>query len=134
MNSTDPSSHAPEVTRSSAEFERLRRQHETLRFYFVAVLASLIILAVGVDLFIGKQMRLARNQVKYQRPLLNQAQSNFQRQHEPVIKRFTGRLQAFARTNSDFQPVLEKYQPALGRFLTGAPSPVQPAGSVTSEP
>ena len=65
----------------------------------------LILLNVGLNIFLLKQVKLARRQVMEARAYV----ANYQQNSEPVIDNFVAQLQAFSKSNPDFAPTLVKY-------------------------
>ena len=106
-----PSDETPRAP-SGAEHEFDRLQN-----LFVWAVGALFVFTVAANLFIGWQMRLARLQLPSQRDAVIRQAMEFQKRDEPVVRKFVGRLQEFARTNRDFQPVLDQYRLPLGVYL-----------------
>lgn len=101
---------------------KLKGQHDTLRNLFLGTLAALILLTLGLNLFIGKQMRMVRVQLTEFRPQVTRLVNEFQTKRDPAIRNFMTQLQGFAYSNQEFQPLLEKYRPMLGRYLAAPPA------------
>jgi hypothetical protein len=96
---------------------------ERLHNLFVWAMGALLVFTLAANLFIGWQMRLARLQLPGQRDGVIRQAMEFQKRDEPIVRKFVARLQEFARTNRDFQPVLDQYRMALGvYFASQAPS------------
>jgi hypothetical protein len=128
------------------ELEELKERYAELRTLFTATFVALLVLSAGINLFIVRQVRTVRRQLDEQQSLLNRAMKEYRQKTEPELRRFTSMLQAFASTNRDAQPILERYRPALPEFL-GPPIlpgsaainpsgrlPVVPAAPATSAP
>lgn len=107
----------------------MHQQCQDLRLLFNATFLGLIALCLAVNLFIGKQMRLVRQQIAEQRPSFARASAEFSR-GEPEIKAFMNRLHGHAAARPDFQTgVLDKYRRALPQYYTsvaivGRPPPL----------
>jgi len=118
--------------------EDLQRRYESLQNLFHAALVALIILSLGVSLFILKQMRLLRAQLVEQRPAVSRLIADYQKNSEPLIRKFTSEMDRFAVSNRDFQPILEKYRPVLRDYLTSPvpqlPSATAPASTQAPKP
>ena len=108
--------------------EETRRQYASLHQLLLVTMAALALVTLGVDLFIGKQVRMIGRQLEEQRPLVQKATSDYQKFNEPLIRHFTGALQSFALAHRDFQPVLEKYRPQLKQYYTTPGPSTRPAG------
>ncbi len=139
MDSTDPQGElipAPAPTPLTMEELRdeqeiLYGQYQTLHTLLLATLTALIVMALGVSLFIGKQTRIVRHQLEEQRPLVGKLASDYQKNSEPLIGNFVRQLQGFAAVHRDFQPILEKYRNGLFHYFAAnvshPPAPVAPA-------
>ena len=91
-----------------------------LQSLFLWAVGGLLLFTLAANLFIGQQMRLVRRQLPGQRDAVIRNAMEFQKRDEPLVRKFVGTLQEFARTNRDFQPVLEQYRSALEPYF-GAP-------------
>jgi hypothetical protein len=80
-----------------------------LKSLFYVALLALIILGVAVDVYLGKQMRLAQRQFLAQRQSVDES--------ERLLRNFAVAMDGFAATNKDFQPVFEKYRSVFGKYL-----------------
>src|SRR5258705_2343422 len=87
-----------------------------LKSLFYAALLALIILGAAVDLYLGKQMRLAQRQFLAQRQSVEES--------ERLLSKFAVAMDGFAATNKDFQPVFDKYRTVFGNYVT-KPAPAQ---------
>jgi hypothetical protein len=79
-------------------------------------IAALLVMSLGVNLFIFKQMRGARAQLAAVRANVRTLSNEYQVK-EPAMRRFVGALQAFAAGQPDFQPVLQRYRLGLSHFF-----------------
>src|SRR5829696_6563217 len=77
---------------------------------------SLVVMSLGVNLFIFKQMRAARAQLAAVRINVGVLSEEYQLK-EPTMRRFVGALQAFATSQPDFQPILQRYRSGLSQFF-----------------
>jgi hypothetical protein len=118
----------------------LEQQSQDLRTLLTATFVALLVLAVSVNLFLGKQMRQVRAKVSESRPAIQRLQTQY-REKEQNMKNFIVALQTFAATHRDFQPVLDKYRYDLPQFLappatagTAPPGIKVPSMTPTSPP
>jgi hypothetical protein len=116
----------PDSTNERRERSRgeLASQFRDLRNLFYLATFALLVMGVGVNIYLGKQMRLARAQLAEQRQAIERVADDFQNNSEPMIREFAGAMQSFASTNKDFAPVFDRYRPVFSKYLTG--SAVQP--------
>lgn len=116
-------------TQPSAPDADLASQFAGLKQLFYAAVFAMIILGASVNLYLAKQMRLARAQLLEQRQVSARTMEEFQKTSEPVVRNFVVALQGFAATNKDFEPIFAKYRGALSKYATGPTSttPVAPA-------
>lgn len=98
----------------------LASQFHDLRNLFYLATFALLVMGVGVNIYLGKQMRLARAQLVEQRQTVGRAADDFQNNNEPMIREFAGAMQSFASTNKDFTPIFDRYRPAFSKYLTGS--------------
>jgi hypothetical protein len=127
-----PASRPP---REDAAVEDLQAQYRQLRLVLNLALASVLVLSIAVNLFIGKQMRLVRAKVRESRPLVQRMAADYDRK-EPSWRRLMGSLQSYAFTHPEFHPILSKYTNALPQFFVTAvraPTPV-PGASLPAPP
>lgn len=118
-----------------AVLEFLAWRQDRLQTLFQFTLAALIILAGALDVFLYKNMRLVRFQLPSQREGTIRFMQEFHKRDDPTIRAFITRLQEFAATNPDFQPILEQYRPHLSAYFLPVPqkaagpavTPAQPA-------
>jgi len=108
---------------AGASLEAVCDSQRTTRQVLGLVLVGGILLATGVDIVLLRQVGMLRRQAEQ----VGQFVSDYQRNELPVINRFVADLQAFARTNADFRPVLNRYiAPEEGPKLN--PPPAVPKG------
>ena len=101
----------------------LASQFHDLRNLFYLATFALLVMGVGVNIYLGKQMRLARAQLAEQRQSVGRVADDFKNNSEPMIREFAGAMQSFASTNKDFAPIFDRYRPAFSNYLTGSPAP-----------
>lgn len=99
----------------------LASEFRDLRNLFYLATFALLVMGVGVNIYLGKQMRLARTQLAEQRQTLGRIADDFASSNEPMIREFALAMQGFASTNKDFAPIFDKYRPAFSKYLSGAP-------------
>ena len=118
----------PDRTNEYRERSRgeLAGEFRDLRNLFYIATFALLVMGVGVNIYLGKQMRLARTQLAQQRQTAGRAADDFQNSSEPMIREFAGAMQSFASTNKDFAPIFDRYRPLFSKYLTGS-SPQPPA-------
>ena len=98
-NSLEPEA-APPVS-----LESLQRELQTLRALVQAVIVVLIVLSGSVDIFLWKQVITVRREIAERRKFVE----DYEKNGIPLMNDFVTKLQAFAKTNADFAPVLMKY-------------------------
>jgi hypothetical protein len=117
MEASDPGSEARRGGDLASQFHDLRN------LFYIATFA-LLVMGVGVNIYLGKQMRLARMQLSEQRQTFSKTAEDFTNNSEPMIREFAGAMQSFASTNKDFAPIFDKYRPAFSKYLSGSsPAP-----------
>ncbi len=106
-----------------------------LQFLLKWAVGAMLLLSLAANLFFAKQLTLVRQQLPSQRDGVIRQAMEFQKRDEPLIRKFVLRLQEFARTHPDFQPVLESYRPALAPYFAPVmPAPVTAPAKATSAP
>ena len=98
----------------------LASQFHDLRNLFYLATFALLVMGVGVNIYLGKQMRLARAQLAEQRQGIGRAADDFRNNSEPMIREFAAAMQGFASTNKDFAPIFDRYRPAFSKYLSGS--------------
>lgn len=93
-----------------------------LRNLLIMSMAGLVLVSGSFMLFLYQQMRIVRTQLAEQRPAVLKAISDYNQASLPLIKRFSERIQAYSATHPDFKPILQKYQPGPGEFMTVSPT------------
>ena len=110
MENTTSSSARPAETDLAAEVRGLKS-------LFYLALLGLIVMGVALNIYLGKQMRLARTQ------LYGQQRST--EESERLVRNFAVAMNGFAGTNKDFQPIFDKYRPVFSKYI-GGPAPALP--------
>jgi hypothetical protein len=110
MEPTTPSPLVPSETDLAAEVRGLKS------LLYVALL-GIIVMGVALNVFLGKQMRLARAQLYAQQRGLDES--------ERLVQNFAVAINGFASTNQDFQPIFDKYRNVFGKYIGGA-TPASP--------
>jgi hypothetical protein len=79
-------------------------------------------MTLTVDLcFIRRQMVYVRAQLDDQTPKVSEKMTGFKKR-EPMVRDFIATLQTFAASNSDFQPILDRYRLVLAPYMQPAPA------------
>jgi len=109
----------------------LEDHYQFLETVVALSVSALIVLSLGLNLFLFKQMRLARGQVYGRRPAVTALTEEFHQKREPIIRNLVGQLESFATTNADFKAVLESHRLDLRKYFkpldSPAPDPVPSA-------
>lgn len=117
-----PQSHTAGGTEAVAEV--LQAQVSSLRTLLICTWLALIILSLGVNIFIWRQMSLVRQQLDENSRIV----ADYHRVTEPRIRELLGKLEIFAAANRDFQPIFSKYVPSRPQSTLPTPTkPVAPA-------
>jgi hypothetical protein len=103
MNPAPISSSTPE-----ASLQELRQSVDSLRGLLNAALLLVIILATGLNIFLYRQVTLGRRQVAD----TNETLTNYEKNMRPTVVKFLTQIQAFAKANPDFAPILAKHFPS----------------------
>jgi hypothetical protein len=111
------------------EPKRLQEQHEDLRRLFQNALVAILIVSGSLAIFLVRQATAVRRDLKNIGPQINQMISNYRTNDEPQVNNFISSLVTFARTNSDFNPILAKYKIDPKTFVPASPTaaPAAPA-------
>lgn len=118
----------PQVTNlpTDAELKSLRQEFADLRSLVVISLAVLVLLSMIGNLYLLRQMMTTRKDLAAVEARVKPAAEQYFRDEAPVIQAFVNNLVVFARSNPDFQKVLQKYNIVQGQPT--APAPVSPGG------
>ncbi len=112
----------PEVT-----VESLRESVHGLRTLFHAQLVALIVLSGSVSVYMLRQVSIVRRQVAEMSQFVNDYETNT----KPKMESFLAKLQQFTKTNPDFAPILNKFNP---NAPVTAPAGAAPAGAPAGAP
>lgn len=113
---------------ASPALEQLDQSCQDLRTLFLAALVALLVLALGVNLFLAREMRTVRARLSETRPVIQRLEAEFQTK-EPNMAQFVAALQSFAFTNREFQPVIDRYRNALPQFFSPT-GPINSSGPI----
>ena len=114
----------------AAVTEALQQQCQDFKLLFNATFMGLIALALAVNLFLYKQMRLQQWQNEKVRPNFARDDHEYRQKVEPDIHRLMKHLQYYAATHPDYHTnVLSRYRVSLGEFFStgavvGQPPPI----------
>src|SRR5262245_33556503 len=103
----------------SVSLQELELQCQDLKTLLHASLVALFVLGSALGLFLAKQMRMVRAELAELRPVVQRIGREF-KQKEPKMKGFISALQAYALSNRDFQPVLDRYRAAVPEYFVSA--------------
>ncbi|HVY68984.1 MAG TPA: hypothetical protein VHH73_03605 [Verrucomicrobiae bacterium] len=127
MNWNDPSpsatpAAAPNPAGTPPNIKELQESVRALRGVLNVVIVSLLVATIGLNVFLYRQVSMARRQISDASDYLN----NYQKNTAPLIQKFIGQLQVFARTNADYAPIFQRHVP-------NADAPKLPAPPVPSQ-
>lgn len=97
-----------------------RRVALDLQTLVLAAIAAVLVMSLGVNLFLYKQMRSARQQLTAARSLVQNLSDQYQAK-EPAMRQFVITLQSFAAAHPEFEPVIQRYRIALPQFFNEMP-------------
>ena len=130
--SSQPTATPADQPTDRAVLEFLAWRYDRLHTLFQFALAALIILTGGLNIFLYKQMRLVRIQLPQQREATIRFAMDFHKRDDQTIRSFVTRLQQFAATNADLQPILDHHKPNLTAYFLPVPQKVAPAAPSTN--
>ena len=109
-------------TGESAALQTLRDEVRTLRSLFSAATMALILLSFAINAYLYYQDRILRRELDTAKKMAQE----FETVKRPIINTFITRLQDFARSHPDINPILDKYgiRPAASA-PPPAPSPAK---------
>jgi hypothetical protein len=85
--------------------ESLQRAYQSLRTLLDILTVALVILSGSLNIFLLRQVSMVRNEIEERRRFI----ADYERNNVPIMNDFVLKLQAFAKTNPDFAPILAKY-------------------------
>jgi len=93
------------LTGESAALQTLRDEVRTLRSLFSVAEMALLLLSFGINAFLYYQDRIVRKELNAAKKMAQE----FETVRRPMISMFVARLQDFARSHPDINPILDKY-------------------------
>lgn len=117
----------PTSLTTETELKTLRQDFADLRTLVVMSLGVLVLLSMVGNLYLFRQMMMTRKDLAATEARVKPAADQYNRDEAPVIQSFVNNLVVFARSNPDFQKVLQKYNMVQGQ-PTAAPAAVSPGG------
>ena len=109
----------------------LQAQLDSLRHMVISVLVLLIVVSGTFNLYLLRQVKYARLDLKGVRPQAAAMLEEYNRVNAPLMQDFLKKITEYSKTHPDFTPILTKYgiRPAA---ITGAPpaTATSPAGTV----
>ena len=130
--SPQPTAAPTEQPTDRAVLEFLAWRYDRLHMLFQFALAALIILSGGLNVFLVKQMVDVRTLLPQQREATIRFAMDFHKKDDQTIRSFITRLQQFAATNPDLQPILDHHKPNLTAYFLPLPQKVTPAAPSTN--
>lgn len=103
------------------ELKALRQDFADLRSLVVMSLVVLVLLSMVGNLYLFREMMTTRKDLAAAEARVKPAADQYNRDEAPVIQAFVNNLIVFARSNPDFQKVLQKYNIVQGQPATSAP-------------
>jgi len=89
----------------SSALQTLQNEVRTLRSLFSAATMALLLLSFGINAFLYYQDRIVRKELNAAKKMAQE----FETVRRPMISMFVARLQDFARSHPDINPILDKY-------------------------
>lgn len=97
----------------------LQQQSQDLKRLFNATFVALIALALGVNLFMAKVVRVVTRDLQANRPVWLEEIEQFRKRDEPEIRKFMAELQLYAASHRDFQTnILDRYRAAMPQYYS----------------
>ena len=103
----------------SAALQAVRDEVRTLRTQFSVAAMALLLLSFGINAYLYYQDRILRKELDAAKKMAQE----FDSVKRPMISTFVSRLQDFARSHPDINPILDKYGI---RPTPSAPAPAAP--------
>jgi len=109
------------LTGESAALQTLRDEVGTLRSLFSAAAMALLLLSFGINAYLYYQDKILRKELDAAKKMARE----FETVKRPIVSSFITRLQDFARSHPDINPILDKYgiRPAASAPAASAPAP-----------
>lgn len=106
MNDTDeqPMLIPQSPAETAPDHSELENDLISLRAIVFRIVIGLLLLTTGVNLFIWRQTRIVRTQLADQQRQIDEYQKA-----DPAIRDLIRRLQVFAASHPDFQPIMARY-------------------------
>jgi len=109
----------------------LEQECQDLRGLLHATFVAVLFLALAVNVFFFKQMRMVQQQVNEHRPVVMRAEREFRQNRHPEISQFMSQLQAYAASHREYQTnILDRYRAALPQYFNTS-VPVQPVAPLS---
>src|SRR6266511_1626918 len=108
MTEPDKASEASSLESVAGEaiaLQTLRSEVRTLRSLFSAAALALLLLSFGINAYLFYQDRILRKELNAAKRMTQE----FETVKRPMLNNFVGRLQDFARSHPDINPILDKY-------------------------
>jgi len=99
------SSSLESLTGESAALQTLRDEVRTLRSLFSVATMALLLLSFGINAYLYYQDRTLRRELDAAKKMAQE----FETVRRPMVSTFITRLQDFARSHPDINPILDKY-------------------------
>jgi hypothetical protein len=93
------------MTGEAAALQTLRDEVRTLRSLFSVAVTALLLLSFGINAYLYYQDRILRRELDATKKMAQE----FETVKRPMVNTFITRLQEFARSHPDINPILEKY-------------------------
>lgn len=120
----DPGSETKSAPISSVTLAELQYHFEGLRGLVFLGLIGLTAALAAIDVcFLRGSMVTVRAQLENQRAQTSKMVSSHKKEVEPIATNFLALLQAYAATDKDFQPILDKYRLFLSPYMKPGPGP-----------
>jgi len=120
--SANESTSLESLTVESAALQTLRDEVRTLRFLFSVAAMALLLLSFGINAYLYYQDKILRKELDAAKKMARE----FETVKRPMVNTFITRLQDFALSHPDINPILDKYgiRPAASAPAP-APSPAK---------
>lgn len=111
----------------------LQEQVATLRKLLIAALLAILVLAMGFNYLVLRQLVFTRKDLDVVRPQVTQLVEGYTKNEEPQIRSFINNLIGFGKAYPDFMPILAKYKIVADTRPATAAAPA-PAPATTPAP